>query len=400
MIFRNIKAPNPKTAVAALCLLAAAGVARADNLLNVWRAAQLRDSAYLSARQTLQLAQQRSPAVQSLARERLRLTEQELALRVANAYFDAAVAQQGAELALAQLNAMAQQLRLAQRSLQAGAAGNAELREARLRFDAARAQRVAATRELEQRRAELEKMSGRLPETLDQLRADAPLWMPEPADPEFWASQASQGNPKVRLQQAVLDAAVQEVARARDGVAPNVEFTADRGRIVSDGALNTPGEMAVRSRSAQLGLVLTVPLYGSGGGSDSRLRDALASQSRAEAQLAVARGQAAAQASQSAADVLQGLARADALAGAAKDGRGAFERVQAGFRAGARFRADASVAVQRFYAAERDWSKARVEAVKQGLQLKAAAGSLDEADIARVNSMLAAAPAAPVQQLP
>ena len=43
-----------RIALALMCLLAAAG-AQADNLLGVWRAAQARDPAYLSARQTFQL---------------------------------------------------------------------------------------------------------------------------------------------------------------------------------------------------------------------------------------------------------------------------------------------------------------------------------------------------------
>jgi len=390
----------------AFALLAIAGMAlpmaaRADNLLAVWRAAQSRDPVYLAARQNFQLAQQRATlyavgseqaqAQLQVARERFRMAEQDLTLRVARAYFEALAARQGAELALAQLNAMAQQLRTAQRA-ESGAPGNdAESREARARFDQARAQRVAAVRELELRAADLEKIVGRRSERLDGLRADAPLWSPEPADPEFWTAQASESHPRVRLQKAALDAAAQEVAHQRENGAPSVDITASRARIFSDGSLSTPSEMAVRSRSAQLGLVLTVPLADSA--PESRLREAIAAQDRSEAELAAARGQAVAQARQAFGALIQGLQRSRVLADAAQAGRRALENLQAGFRAGARLRGDAVQAVQQFYAAEQESAKIRIDAVVQGLQLKAAAGRLDEREMTRVNALLGGPPA-------
>lgn len=373
---------------------ALAGGANADNLLGTWRAAQARDPSYLAARQTLQLAQQGlSQAQLQVARERLALAEQELALRAAAAYFSALVAQQQASVALSELNAMAEQLRWAQRGAEAGTATPADVRYARSRFDLARAQRVAATGNLDRRRGELEKLTGRKPELLDGLRTDVPLWSPAPADPGFWATLASETHPRVRLQQAVLDAAGQEVARRRDGGAPSVDITASRSRLFNDSALAAPSEMALRARSAQLGLVLTVPL--SEDGMDGRLGDALALQDKAQAELAAARGIAGAQARMASAGLAQGLARADALGAALRTGRAAFDAVQAQLRAGARFRPEAFLAVQQFFHAEREWSRARVEAVLQGLQLKAAAGKLDEPDLAVVNAMLAPAPAAP-----
>ncbi|WP_298926126.1 TolC family protein [uncultured Ramlibacter sp.] len=387
----------------AVACLASAGAAHADNLMAVWRAAQVRDPAFLAARQTMQLAQQRATLFASnseqaqahlqVARERFRLAEQELTLRVARSYFDTLSAREGADLALAQLNAMAQQLRTVQRGTEMGVGSEAEVREARVRFDAARAQRVAAMRELELRSAELEKIAGRMPEQLDGLRMDAALWSPEPADPVFWTSLASESNPRVRLHKASLEAAVQEVEHQRDNGSPSVDITANRSRIFSDGSLSTPAEMAVRARSAQLGFVLTVPLEDNA--PESRLREAQALQERSEAELAVVRGQAAAQAEQAFSGVVQGLARSQALSDAARAGRRTLEGLQAGLRAGARLRTDVLAAVQQFYSAERDWFKARIEAVVQGLQLKAAAGRLDEAEMARLNAMLGGLPAAP-----
>ena len=381
----------PFPAFVAAWLWVVAGAAHADNLMSVWRAAQQRDPAYLAARQTMQLAQQRASITPvELARDRFRMAEQELALRVANAYFKALSARHTSELALAQLNAMAQQLRLAERAAESSPSLATDAREARWRFDAARVDRVAATRELEMRQAELHKVVGRSPGALEGLRADAPLWSPDPPDAAFWVSLANEDHPRVRLQKSALEAAVVEVMRRRDGdnSVPSVDFTANRRRIFTDGSLSSPAETQIRSRAAHLGLVLTVPLADTG--PDSRVREALTLQERQEAELQAARSQAAQQARQAFAGVTQALARTDVLADSARKARAVLDAaVQAGLRAGARFRTDTLNAVQVLYTAERDWFTSRVDALLQGLQLKAAAGSLEERDIARLNGLLA-----------
>jgi len=378
---------RPQRAVQALCLLAACSAAQADNLLTVWRAAQARDSAYLSARQTLVFAQQRpSPVRLQLAQERLRMAEQDLALRAARAYFATLVARQDADVALEQLGTMALQLRAAQRSAEAGNLNGAELREAQAGFEQARAQRVAATRELEKRRTELGYLAGRQPEALAGLRADAAPWAPDPPDPAFWTALARDAHPQVRLQQVALEAASGDVARQRDSDTTNIDITASRARIFSDGSLSTPAEMVVRSRSAQLGLVLTLPLDEAD--ADSRLREAMVARDKSEAGLAATQGAVVAQAQQAWSGVTQALSRIPPLAEAVRVGRNAVEALQASLRSGARLPPAAFQSAQRFYLAERDWFKARVDTVLQGLQLKAAAGTLAERDMASVNALL------------
>lgn len=378
-----------------LAVLLAAGpaAAMADSLLAAWRAAQSRDPATMAARRSVQLAGQRNQL--EVARERLRLVEQDLALRAARTYFDTLVARQDADLALEQLGTMALQLRSAQRDAVSGAATAAEVEQALARFEQAREQRVAASRELDRRRAELERLTGGIG-TTDGLGLQAPGWTAETSDPGYWAALASAAHPRVRLQQAALDAAIGELDQRETG-APSVDVTANRARIFGDTGHASPAEMVIRSRSAQLGLVLTVPLADAD--PESRLTEALARRERSEAGLAAARGEAAQQAVQALSGLTQALSRVQLLAPAVQAGRSVFEALQAGLRAGTRLRDDALQRVQQFYAGEREWNKARVETLLQGLQLEAAAGGLDERDMRRVNAMLVAMPDAP-RQLP
>lgn len=365
-----------------LCaLLVVARPSHADDLLSVWRAAQTRDPAYVAARQSLQFAQ--SQVQSRLAQERFRLAEQDLALRVGRSYFEALVSGNNADLALAQLNLMAQQLRSVQR--ETGAAAVALVRDAQQRFDQARAARVAAVRDAERRRADLEKLLGRSAGKLDGLRDDAVLWSPQPADAGFWASLASEEHPRVRLQQATLEAAGAEVERRRDGDAPDVDLAAGRSRLFSSSSL-PPSERGNRGRTPAVGLVLTVPLADTT--PDGRVREALAAQDKAEAELSVARASAAGPARQAFEAVMDGLARSQALGAAVKAGRTTLEAAQASVRTGLRLPSDVLSVAQQSFATEREWLRARAETALYGLALKAAAGRLGDRDMAEVDGWL------------
>lgn len=374
-------------------LVLAAHLSRADDLLAVWRGAQVRDPGYVAARQSLQLAQSQGQLRQ--AQERFRLAEQELALRVGRLYFEALLAGRYADLALAQLNLMAQQLRSAQR--ETGSAAAALVREAQQRFDEARAARVAAVRDAEQRRQELSRLLGRAPGALEGLRDDAVLWSPEPADAGFWASLASEEHPRVRLQQAALEAAGAEVERRRDGEAPDVDVAAGRSRLFGASPL-PPSERTTRGRTPPVGLVLTVPLADAS--PEGRVREALVAQERAEAELSATRATVAGPARQAFDAVMESLARSRSLASAVRAGRGVLDAAQARVRAGLRLPADVLAAAQQSFATERDWLRTRAEIALYGLALKAAAGRLGERDMAEVDAWLAPQAVASRQPVP
>jgi outer membrane protein len=272
-------------------------------------------------------------------------------------------------------------------------AGAAEPQDARLRFDQARVQRITALRELDQRRTELEKIAGALPADLQVLRRDFAVAAPEPADPAWWMGLAAQDHPRVRLQQVALELAGMEVERRRDEAEPNLDMATRRTRNLSDGGPATSTTLAAPVRSAQVGVVLTVPLD-EGGGPGSRVREALAAQDRAQAELARARILMTGQASRALASALQGLARADALAVALRPARPAAEASQASLRAGARLPHDAALALQHFQLAEHEWFGLRVASLVDVLRLKAVAGHLGEPDLAEINALLVSSAAA------
>lgn len=326
-----------------------------------------------------------------LARERFRLAEQDLALRSAQAYFDALVAGEAERVAGLQVGAVEQQLDLARSNFEVGAATVTDMREAQARLDLARAQAVAARNELDNRRTELERILGEPVDRLAGLRPDSSLPPPQPQDARAWADSAREQAPQVRIAQAAWEVAAREIEKNRAAHQPSLDLTASYGSNYGSGTLSSPADVSSRSRSGQIGINFSLPLY-AGGGVESRVREALAAQDKAGEELEAARRQAAASARQAFAGVVNGLAQVDALASAVRSSESSLEANRIGYRIGTRINIDVLNAQHQLYAAQRDWHKARAETLMHGLRLKAANATLEEADLEAVNALLEEAP--------
>ena len=322
------------------------------------------------------------------------LAEQELIVRVSQAYFDILAAQDAVTVAGAQTQAVQAQRLAAQRAYEVGSATITDVHEAQARLDLARAQHVAARGDLETRRAELERILGTPADALAPLDAAIPLPAPDPADAQAWMSQARSRHPAVATQAAALQAARQALRRQRAEHQPTLDLTASRGTDFSSGTITSPAEVSTRSRSTRIGLQLTFPLY-SGGAVQSRVREAGANLGRAESDLEAAKRAAAAQVRQAYTGVITALAQCEALASAVASSRSALQANEVGYRTGTRINIDVLNAQQQLYAAQRDLAKARYDAVMQGLRLKAAAGVLSAEDLSGINALLRPGPAAP-----
>jgi len=314
------------------------------------------------------------------------LVEQELVLRVAQAYFDVDVAKESLKVADAQVLAVKQQLDLNKKGFASGTNAITEVHEAQARFDLARSQRVAAKNDIDSKVAELEKIVGVLPPNLNCLKTDAASSLPEPNDIQVWVSQARENAPAVRVQRAAVQVAEKEIAKNRAGHLPTLDLTVSYGRNYSSNSSSTPLDYESRSRASQVGVQLNVPLY-SGGMVSSKVREASAQMYQAKADLETAQRQAATSARQAYSGVENGLAQVEALTSAIESSRQAVKGNQMGLKLGTRISVDVLNAEQQLYTAQRDLIKVRYEILLQGLKLKAAAGMLSETDIFALNSL-------------
>jgi len=313
--------------------------------------------------------------------------EQDLILRVAQPYFDVLVAQESIPVANAQVSAMEEQFKIAKLGFDAGTHAITDVYEAKSKIDLARSERVAAFNALDIKRAELEKVIGEMPKALSALKPDLVSPTLEPNDPQIWINQARENNPAVRVPKAALEAAEVEVKRNLAEYLPTVDAIASYGGSFSSGSVY-PSDYSTISKTQQVGLQLNMPLF-SGGATNSRVNEAIANKYKANANLEVARREAAHDARLAFTGIVNGLSQIEALSSAVESSRNAVQASQTGYKLGANANIDVLNSDHQLYTAQRDLVQARYDTLLQGLKLKAAAGVLTEADLITINAFLA-----------
>jgi outer membrane protein len=317
--------------------------------------------------------------------------QQDLLLRVAQAYFGVLVAQDAIAAADAQVSALTEQLAQVTHGYQQGTHALTDIDDTKSRLGSARSQRVGAQNDLENARADLEKVTGKaFGQTEDQLSVLQTALTPpppNPADSRAWIDQARTAHPLVRAQRAALDAARQEIKKNRSEHLPTLDLVGNVGSNYASHSLTTPNDYSTRATQHEVGVQLTVPIY-SGGAINSKVTEAIANMNKAEADMEAASRQAATDAQQAFAGVTNGLAQIEALNVAVESGQSAVKGNRVGYKLGIRINIDVLNSEQQLFTAQRDLSKARYDTLLQGFKLKAAAGALSEADLKAVNAML------------
>lgn len=314
------------------------------------------------------------------------VVQQDLILRTAQAYFDVLTAQDALTLLEAEKKAISEQLESAKRHFEVGSATITDTHEAQSRFDLATAQEFAARNALDVTRAALQQIIGKTPDELATLRNGIDLQKPQPAQMEQWVHSAEQQNFDVVSRQLALEIAMRDITRNRAGHYPTVDLVASRS--------NTRRRDDVLGRDdngpeTSVGVQWSIPLF-SGFSVTSRVRQAIAMEDKARADLETSRRAAAQSARQAYFGVTNGLAQVRALEAAERSSKSALDSNLLGYQVGVRINIDVLNAQQQLYATQRDLAKARYDTLMNSLRLKAAAGTLQEEDIVRINTLLTA----------
>jgi outer membrane protein len=310
--------------------------------------------------------------------------QQDLIVRVAGAYFDVLASQDALESVRAQKAAITEQLAAAKRNFEVGTATITDTHEAQARYDLAVAQELAAQNDLDIKRTALQQIIGKPPADLAILRPGVKLTAPEPAVVDKWVQSAEQQNFGVVAQQLALDIAQREIGRNRAGHMPTVDLYARRDHSNGFSAA-IPG--TATSTSNSVGVQWSIPLF-SGFAVTSKVRESIALEDKARADLENTRRTAAQGARQAFLGVTSGLAQVKALEAAEVSSQSALDSNKLGYQVGVRINIDVLNAQQQLYQTRRDLAKARYDTIVSGLRLKSAAGTLKEDDLVQVNGLL------------
>jgi outer membrane protein len=317
-----------------------------------------------------------------------KIAEQDLILRVAQAYFDVLIAQDSVQLAEAQKTAISEQLEQAKRNFEVGSATITDTLEAQARFDLTGAQQIAAQNDLEVKRSALQQLINKTPKDLKPLGKEFKPEPPQPPDMGKWLDASQQTNMQLAIAQANDQIAEKEVARYRSGHYPTVDLVANYNQNNSS-ASSFGGSLALASSNTakSVGLQLNVPIF-QGGEVNSKLREAEANRERAKQELENARRTVDHQTRQSYLGVVSGMAQVQALQQALASSESLLEASKLGHDVGVRTNLDVLNAQQQLYSTRRDLYQAQYNYLLSELRLKAAVGSLGEEDLAKENRAL------------
>ncbi len=330
-----------------------------------------------------------------IAQAQLRLAEQDLIVRVAQAYFDVLAATDTLATVQANKKATAEQLASAKRNFEVGTATITDTREAQAKYDLVLAQELAADNDLRVKTLALEQLVGKpgaMPRPLAVPVALPPL---APANVDDWVGGAEARSPSIQQAQLNLDVAKLETEKARAGHLPTVTLGASYGRTYPNGSSDTSsGGLLVNStrngnsNSGSLALTVNVPLF-AGFSVQNRIKETLSLEEKARNDLDFARRSVTQGTRTAFFGVQSGLAQVKALEAAESSSKLALEATQLGYKVGVRVNLDVLNAQTQLFQTQRDLAKARYDVIVGGLKLRQAAGQLQPEDVQAANALLA-----------
>ena len=327
------------------------------------------------------IAQSERSLVSSLAD--LDAAEQDLMLRVSQAYFDVLGAEDTLRTTRANKAAISEQLASAKRNFEVGTATITDTREAQARFDLATAQEIAADNDLVTKRIALDQLVGRT--NVQPAQLAVPMVLPATASTpvDELVNRAADEHPSVRRAQVAYDVARLETEKARAQAMPTIDAVAS----LQSGHGTVAAGITGNNSGASVGIQLSMPLY-AGGSIQNRIKETIVLEERSRNDLEAARRVVIQTTRQSYYTLQSSAAQVKALEAAEASSQLALEATQLGYRVGIRVNVDVLNAQSQLYQTKRDLARARYDTVLNGLRLKSAAGTLTEADLVLINTLL------------
>lgn len=309
----------------------------------------------------------------------------DLAQRLSVAYFDVLTARSEVTQLVAQQQATAEQLAVAKRSFTVGTASVTDVREAEAKADTVAAQLAVAQLEVEAKQALLSQAVGSPALVNTEPAPDSRLPAVAAQDLGELLDAAERSSSQIHGALETLEAARIEVSKAEAGHYPTVELSLSHQESYASGTTLSP--LPQGGRTTQASINLNVPLY-AGGGMQSRTREAIALQDKAQSDVEAARRAVGTNIRQAFYSTLQAIAQFKGLQTAEKSAETSLKANKRGYEVGMRINADVLNAQSQLYQTRRDKARAWHEAWSGFIKLKAAVGQVSEEDLALVDSQM------------
>jgi outer membrane protein len=339
--------------------------------------------------------------------------QQDLVIRVSQAYFDVLTAQDNVELFQNKRALIKQQLQAAQSKFEVGSATIVDANDAQARFDLANAQETAAQAELIIRCGVLEQLVGHPVPPLRPLAKDAKIEgvvadprakvkdakgipIADSVNPKLppgqelgdWVKQAEAANYGVLASQLNVDIAQSSYRGSLAANYPTVNFVGTTDFNAANGsATNFNPSTTQNIFNNTIALQMTLPIF-SGGFNNSVIRQRAALLDKAKSDYDNLRRTAAQATRQAFTGFYGGLATVKAFEAAEKSSASALASSQLGFDVGTLINLDVLIALDALFTMRATLYKARYDTILNALKLKAQAAALTDQDLVAVNALL------------
>jgi outer membrane protein len=348
--------------------------------------------ATLNAAQTIfnrqnDLSIDQAQKLEDVAQSQLAQAEQDLIVRVAQAYFNVLAAADALQSVQGNSKAISEQLASAKRNFEVGNATITDTREAEARFDLARSQQLSAENDLLVAKVTLDQLVGRNGVAPHPLALPAFLPPVMPSQASDWVSLAESDSPGIKQAQLALQVAELETQRAKAGHLPTLVANANYGRSRFREGIEGAGSFSGNNNGSGVSLTLTVPLF-AGFAIQNRVRETYALEQKAHTDLDSAHNTVVLGTRTAFLGALTQAAQVKALEAAESSSKLALDATQLGYKVGVKVNLDVLNAQSQLYSTQRDLAAARYNYLVSTLRLRQTAGILTGNDLLPVDALL------------
>ena len=317
--------------------------------------------------------------------------QQNLIVRVSEAYFGVLRAQDNLRAAKAQERALARQLEQTRQRFNVGLIAITDVYEAEARHDLAGVTRIVEENNVAVALERLSVLTGQQHGQLQLLSDEFTPELPMPTDRSAWVDFALENNYELAAVRFAEEAARQNAKSRQMGHAPRVSAQVSysesdtTGTVTPPNAFNLPPNSEGEDESFQIRL--DMPLYAGGAISANRRRAAEQFNAARENRINLTRNTITASRSLHM-TVSSDVARVKARKQAIKSTQSALDATVAGYEVGTRNIVDVLNAQNAVFAAQRDYANSRYDYVLNSMRLKENAGTLSPEDIAALEAFL------------
>ncbi len=318
------------------------------------------------------------------------VAQQDLIVRVAEAYFNVLAAQDTLTSERARMEAIGRQLEQANRRFEVGLIAITDVKESQAAYDDAVALEIAARRSLATAKEAMREIIGEYPPDLAQPNDDFPLIPPEPQVEQDWVDVALQQNAALESSKINTDITRENIKISRAGHLPTLGLTAQVGNFNQEGTnTGSSGTSPIKNDQdqRQFGINFSLPIF-SGGGTSAAVQESVYRHRASRENYEKVARSTEREARDAYLGVIAEIARVRALARSVESNQTALEATEAGYDVGTRTTVDVLDARDALSRAQTQYARSKYDYLINVLKLKQAAGTLNGADVADINNWL------------